>query len=235
MNTSVVSIERWSRVHAGAMLSATLVCLLLGRAWPLGVAGLLSFGGYVLSNRPLWQEHSRWGGPANLVTSLRVLLLCWLAGTTLPPLATTGLALGVLVSDGLDGYLARRYGVQSLFGAYFDKETDAFYVMVLSTMLYTTALAPAWVLGLGLIRYVYVLLLIYFKPPTRSESRSYLGQVIAVAVMLALAAGFILPAAGRLPVLAGTGLLVLFSFGRSFAGLRHVRNDAVDFSKTLQR
>jgi len=207
------------------MLLATGVAWLLGQALPLALTGLVSFALFFLLNRPAWQPLSWWGGPANLVTGLRLggLLLIAGWGQQWHPWTLAAVALVILITDGLDGYLARRFQTQSLFGEYFDKETDAFFVLVMSTQLALQGRIGFWVIGLGLLRYVYVLLLIYFKPPTRKEGRSYFGQVVAVLLMLSLILGWVLPAAWYLPLQIGVAALVVYSFGRSFAAMRRPR------------
>ena len=204
------------------MLLATGLAGGLGHAAPLALVGLASFVVFVLYNRPAWQPLSWWGGPANLVTALRLLGLMLIAawGLTWHPWALAAVALLILITDGLDGYLARRFRTQSLFGEYFDKETDAYFVLVLSTQLALAGRIGFWVTGLGLLRYLYVLALIYFKPPTRKEGRSFFGQVVAVLLMLSLILGWLLPATWYLPLQIGIGLLVVYSFGRSFVAMR---------------
>ena len=49
------------------------------------------------------------------------------------------LAIAVTVLDGADGWLARRSGVSSAFGARFDGEVDAFLILALSV-----AVAPTY-------------------------------------------------------------------------------------------
>lgn len=206
------------------MLLAAGLAWGLGHAAPFAALGLVSFIVFFLYNRPAWQPLSWWGGPANLVTALRLsgLLVLAAVGHTWHPWTLAGVALLILVTDGLDGYLARRFRTQSLFGEYFDKETDAFFVLVMSTQLALMDRIGAWVIGLGLLRYVYVLALIYFKPPMRKEGRSFFGQVVAVLLMLSLILGWVLPPAWYLPGQVAVALVVVYSFGRSFVAMRRL-------------
>jgi len=64
--------------------------------------------------------------------------------------------LTIILADALDGFLARRYGTASIFGAYFDMETDALYVCVIAYLLYREGLAPYWILWAGWLRYLAV-------------------------------------------------------------------------------
>ena len=105
--------------------------------------------------------HPRFG-PANAVTTLRLAFVALLAAALGEPhtaaLAWAATAVAVLTSvlDGVDGWLARRSGLASAFGARFDMETDALLIMVLSTLAWRWERAGAWVLACGLMRYGFV-------------------------------------------------------------------------------
>ena len=77
-------------------------------------------------------------GPANLVTAVRAVLVAAIAAAGLAPPAPRVAAAVVVVGtvaallDLLDGWLARRTGTASAFGARFDMEVDAALILVLS-------------------------------------------------------------------------------------------------------
>ncbi|MGE0447800.1 MAG: CDP-alcohol phosphatidyltransferase family protein [Vicinamibacterales bacterium] len=60
------------------------------------------------------------------------------------------------VLDGVDGWLARRTGQTTAFGARFDMETDALLILVLSILVWQWGKAGAWVMAIGLMRYLFV-------------------------------------------------------------------------------
>jgi phosphatidylglycerophosphate synthase len=62
----------------------------------------------------------------------------------------------VLVLDGVDGWVARRFGTATEFGARFDMETDALLILVLSALCFRYDKAGAWILAAGLMRYAFV-------------------------------------------------------------------------------
>lgn len=66
------------------------------------------------------------------------------------------LAGGTLALDGLDGAVARRSATETAFGARFDMEVDAFLILILSILVWTSTPLGAWVVGIGAIRYVFV-------------------------------------------------------------------------------
>ena len=130
-------------------MSAALVA-----AGALGVVLLLI--GLLLPGR---YPHARFG-LCNLVTLARAALvagligLLWVGvhGWVVFAVATLGLAL-----DGVDGWLARKAGLSSAFGARFDMETDAALALVLAAHVWVAGMTGAEILILGVMRYVFVL------------------------------------------------------------------------------
>ena len=81
-------------------------------------------------------------GAANWVTLMRAVLVALAASLITEPakssLAWVVVALTATVAalDGIDGWLARRTGMSSAFGARFDMETDTFCMLVLSLVVW---------------------------------------------------------------------------------------------------
>lgn len=205
--------------HAIILLTAALVFLLTKNISFLTIGAAISFAALFVWNFLQQQDQGRSITFANLVTLLRLFSLFGiLIGLSHASDWWIGIiALAILLLDGLDGYLARRFKTASNFGAYLDMETDAFFVLSLSSLLYLQGKVGAWILALGWLRYVYFLVLLFFKPKIKKESKDYFAQVIAVALMASLIAGFLLPKAIYLPSLVIAGGLVFFSFGKSFS------------------
>jgi phosphatidylglycerophosphate synthase len=66
-------------------------------------------------------------------------------------------AIVALLSDGLDGWVARRSGTASDFGAHLDMEVDALFLLALSMLVYATNEVGTWVIVSGALRYAFVL------------------------------------------------------------------------------
>ena len=83
-----------------------------------------------------------------------------LAGAILNPApawAIFSIATIAFALDGLDGWLARRAGLSSGFGARFDMEVDALLGAVLALVILMRGTVGAEILVLGFARYVFVL------------------------------------------------------------------------------
>jgi phosphatidylglycerophosphate synthase len=103
-------------------------------------------------------------GLANQVTLLRAGLVCLAGGALLasgqaPGISWSlaGLIAAALGLDALDGWLARRLGLMSAFGARFDLEIDALLLLILALLVWQAGRVDAWVLAIGLTRYGFVM------------------------------------------------------------------------------
>ena len=151
-----------------ALLTAALGGALAERADWAGahvVAGLVAYAAVsliIVAAAPV--ERGPCGfGIANQVTLLRAGLVCLVAGAlTGGAPALLGWSLVALVAaalslDALDGWLARRFGATSGFGARFDLEIDALLILILAVLVWQSGRIGAWVLAIGLLRYAFVL------------------------------------------------------------------------------
>lgn len=170
-------------------------------------------------------------GPANQITLLRLVLVALLATLlTIPPdapLRWVVVAIATLAAalDGLDGALARRTGLASAFGARFDMETDALLIMVLSLLVWHGAVAGAWVLLSGLLRYLFVAAGAAWPWLARPLPASRRRQTVCV-LQIVLLIGCLVPGlpAGLAVAMAAVGLaLLLHSFGTDIVWLHRHR------------
>jgi phosphatidylglycerophosphate synthase len=203
------SLTAFSRTHAVLMLGGLGAAALAGAPWPVALLGALSFSALIFRRR------ERWGAP-NAVTTFRLVLAAAL-GTALHggPRALAASVVGVaFLLDGVDGWLARRLGLSSDFGAHLDMEADAFLVLVVDLELWTRGMG-AWILITGALRYAYVLAL--WVAHARAEMpRSDLGRYAFATLMIGLCAALGAPGpVGTAAAFVGTAAVTL-SFGRSF-------------------
>jgi phosphatidylglycerophosphate synthase len=165
-------------------------------------------------------------GAANAITLARLSIACLATGLTAvalqPAVALTpasawvacGIGVVSLICDGVDGLVARRTGGASPFGARFDMEVDAYFILVLAVLAWATGKVGAWVLLSGAARYVYVAAAMAWdvlRIPLLPSFRRKAIAVIQGAALVALIAPLVQPPASE--AIAATALaLLLYSF-----------------------
>ena len=187
--------EYWLLAACGPIV---LGALLLG--WQLSwlSASTATFCFLVLATLVARHSRARAFGVADVVTLVRGLGVCFLAGLALQAVASGLERHGLLVMiimgtlclmlDGVDGWVARARGEASLFGARFDVETDAAMLAVLSVAVAALGIAGWWVLAIAAIRYGYIATSLVVPALRTPLPYRYSGKVIAVAQAVALLA-----------------------------------------------
>jgi len=214
----VPRLERWSRDHAVVMLGTSAVSRLGHEGpWLVGIAAGASFALLIVRSAGEWTPDGRFGA-ANAVTCARLGLVLALnfAFTQAPGIALGVIVLLTLLLDGADGWLARRWGTSSAFGAHFDMEVDALLVLTTSLLLWMSKRCGAWVAIAGALRYLYVLCSAWWPPRGGPMPRTLLGRSAFALVVVGHALGLMLTGnAARLAAALGTAAVTL-SFARSF-------------------
>jgi phosphatidylglycerophosphate synthase len=174
-------------------------------------------------------------GSANRMTMVRAALTSLVAGLAGEPAtagvaaAATSLAVIVELLDGADGWLARRSGVASAFGARFDMEIDALLIMALAVLAWQHGKAGGWVLLSGLLRYAFVGCGWFAPwlerplPPSRRRQAVCVLQILVLCAVVspAVAASWSGPlAAAALAALTGSFLLDIAWLWRARAVLQ---------------
>ncbi len=176
------------QLHSLSLTAPTASMILIGLGlW--SVILLLAWRGLA------WHPHQKFG-PANAVTLYRS------AGTvliaSLVPVAEllpdkwlwllTVFAILLLSLDGIDGYLARRTRLVSVFGARFDMEIDALLILTISIFLWRSGETGLWIISLGLMRYGFVLASLWYKPLGGELFPSFRRKLVCVIQVVALCA-----------------------------------------------
>ena len=202
-------------MNAVGVLAATGAAWASGTAWPLVLGGIALLGGLVVVTWARWTPGGGFG-VANAVTALRAGLLGGLPVAASHGAAVLiGLSLFILATDGLDGWLARRRGLESEFGAFFDKETDALFLLLLCALTVFENQLPIWILGAGLLRYGFVPLLFLLPAPRQTEERSSWARYVYGAMVLSLLTSFLPYPTFYRPFVALAGGALVLSFARS--------------------
>jgi phosphatidylglycerophosphate synthase len=203
-------------VIAGGLAAALLLTQGPGRGLALALALYAAIAAVALaglSHHPF----SRFG-VANAVTLSRSAILAAIIGLFAadpePEWILSALAFAGLALDGIDGWAARRRRTASAYGARFDLEVDALSVLALSLIVALGGRAGPWVVGLGLMRYGFVLAGRAWPALSQPLPPRSLRKVIYVFVVSALAAALApVPAFLAASLCAAAGLALIYSFG----------------------
>jgi len=170
--------------------------------------------------------HPRFG-PGNWVSLVRLCMVAALAGALAAPAmsagawAFTGLALVTLALDGVDGWAARRAGMESAFGARFDMEVDTGFALVLALAVWVDGTLGPWVVALGLMRPAFVALAAVW-PALRGPLPPALWRkavcVIQIGALILLSSPALAPQAAAW-LAAAVLLLLVLSFARDILWL----------------
>ena len=149
-----------------------------------------------------------------------ILLIALLGGVT-PNWMTFALAVIALSLDGVDGWLARKQGLASDFGARFDVEVDAAFALLLAVSAAVAGAAEPSVVLLGLPYYLFVAASVAFpwlaQPLPDRFSRKAVC-VLQIAALIVLQVPIIAPGQLGLLILAVTAGLI-WSFGHDIVWL----------------
>ncbi|MQX35705.1 CDP-alcohol phosphatidyltransferase family protein [Roseospira navarrensis] len=211
----------------GALGVVALSAVLPGAGVLAGAMALaLYLVGATLAGRALARTYPfRRLGLCNLVTLGRLALVGALVAPTAagvgPSWAVLAVAVVALTLDGVDGWMARRYGLVSAFGARFDMEVDSAFALVLALNAAIGSEAGALVVLLGLPRYAFLaagMACPWMRPALPDR---FSRKVVAVAHMAALIAmqAPLLPPSGAAVMAAAVAGLVGWSFARDILWL----------------
>lgn len=209
-------------LHRDLWISSIFLLVITGFAIQFQSITLLIFGVLLSSSYWILKTFVRNGigfpgGVPNAITLSRLVLL--LICTFLHAQFTLfGLGIAytfICVGDFFDGYYARKLNQSSTIGEYLDKETDAVFVLILTTVIYFKIHQTYWVLIAGLIRYIYFAGIYFFMDGNEKEPKDPWARIIAVFLFIALIGQFVLPQKVSKPVLLVATASILYSFGRS--------------------
>jgi len=161
-------------------------------------------------------------GPANRVTLCRSILVLSVCALALEPAGLSGLvwwwiiavSTVAMVGDGIDGYIARRTGTTTAFGAHFDMELDSFFALALSILVWRSGKVGPWILLIGAFRYLFVVTGWLWPALTAELPASRRRKTVCVVdgVVLLVCLGPVIPSSVASPAAAAALLLLTYSF-----------------------
>lgn len=210
--------QKWTIFNAIGMTFCTLIGMFDSCNLWLPIFSFFSFS-FLLYLRNLNSvESSLFGTLANFITFLRLLLVIHIA--LLFPFVPDVMAFFLfglaIFLDGVDGWVAKKQQQQSSFGALFDKSVDAYFVLQVVFLLYLKGDVPAYFLIIGLLPYLYELLLYLLSWQYLKIPPNPIGRYVALLLFLGLLSPFIISARYYFPILLIAFSLTILSFGFSF-------------------
>ncbi|MFP4152084.1 MAG: CDP-alcohol phosphatidyltransferase family protein [Alkalispirochaeta sp.] len=218
-------------VAGGVLLASLFAFAREGHPLPNAITALRGAAAVVLL---LWSATGETGASADGSGTFRGVASALAAprgnGEALLPTATLWTLFLVLalveVSDFFDGRSARRFGTTG-FGAVWDMENDAFFTFALSFTVWGFLGFPPFVLAIGLMRYLYFLIVrVQGDPPVHPAAYKLFAKSVAAILVVALIGAFVpvVPVKVRTVVLATALALQLISFGWDLVLHRRSRN-----------
>jgi phosphatidylglycerophosphate synthase len=214
----------------GTALTAAVTVSLVGFALaPIGVAVAGYAVGAVLAVVLMRRgfPHPELGS-GNLVTLARMALVAALLAPLVgiaPPWSVVAVATLALVLDGLDGWLVRREGRVSSFGARLDMEVDSALALIVALNVWAAGITGPLILVIALPRYVFVAagyLLPWLHQPLPERFGRKVVLVVQVAALITLVSP-VPPDWLIVPVVVGVAGALLWSFGRDILWLWRAR------------
>ena len=193
----IVTVQAIAFVLVAALSLAARSRLALGASYPLKAIAVFAVVAATAVAGVRGRHPFPHFGPANQTTTLRAALVALVAGLLGEPVgplvAASAAAVAALIAalDGLDGWLARRSGMASEFGARFDMEVDALLGAALAALAWQHEKAGPWILLAGLLRYLFVIagrLLPWLRqplPPSRRRQAICVVQIVGLALVMA--------------------------------------------------
>jgi len=220
MQHKYFSLLDWNQYHAFLMLFAAIISVYMETVFPILLVSFGSFFSLVFNFGKSINTYANW------VTGLRLLLMIgvgYFFSVLNIYLIFTVLGVAILL-DILDGYLARKFKQNSVFGQYFDMEVDAFFVLLMSFYYYLHRDISFWILLPGLMRYIFKIILVLFPKSTFVEKKKTFAAFIAGSYFVILLFGILLKGNWLIyPLIIGASLII-FSFTVLF--IEYVRHES---------
>lgn len=122
----------------------------------------------------------------SIITAFRVILAFIFLYLFLNNMIILGITVFLLaiITDALDGYIARKYDLSSSFGAYFDIFADLFLVLIGFLAFIIKGIYPAWVLFLIILVFIQFIVTSRFKKLVYDPIGKYYGAFLFVIILI---------------------------------------------------
>lgn len=184
--------------------------------WLIGIVACFAFFlsrmTLFLKKMPLLIGYANWVSIIRLVT----IIIVFIFYESIDEQVLFYIFLVAILLDGLDGFLARKFGHVSQFGGVLDMETDALLVLILSWIHVDMQSIGWWLLIPGGFRYIYGLLFSWFEQnPMVDFPPKIVRATIAVIFFFSLLTPFVLSQELSTLILSIASVLIILSFSLS--------------------
>jgi phosphatidylglycerophosphate synthase len=175
-----------------------------------------------LPKRKRSKTHSAVHAPS-VVTAVRLSLVPLLVFLVSSGILFYGAVLFLLLlcTDFLDGYIARRFGLSSKFGTYFDVTTDFIFVFCMFLVFNSKGFVPDWVLFLITLVFVQFVITSFYSDKIYDPVGKYYGSLLYGAIGLRF-------------ILSGQFFYVIATVGITGFGVASILSRAVFFVKAVR-
>ena len=209
--------KKWSLINSYINLAGFILAWLsdLIFYWIGGV--ILSFIIFAIRLPMFLPRYPLWIGYANWITLFRLVIILFSISywDKLSDLVLFGFFGVVIILDGVDGYIARKFNQISKQGEYLDMEIDAVFVFLLSYMHFSHEKLNAWILIPGGLRYLYGILLAWIKEPPIVKPGKRFRSTVAVMFFISLLLPFVTNKLIYIPIVLITSSMIILSFSIS--------------------
>lgn len=214
-------------VHAVALLMAIVVTIAIETSIAIAITTCGSFCYFLVRCSPKHINGSGINQIGNWLTGVRLILILIviILLQELSPLLIFALFATNVLLDVADGFAARRMGQASYFGAVFDQEVDAVFVICAGLYFYLVSGFGPWVLIPGILRCAFrITVWIRIGAEFKEERRPLLASLAGLNFLL-LTVAVILPPDAQFGILVlSTGLFIV-SFSVSFQEVLRTTDD----------
>ncbi|XOV94961.1 MAG: CDP-alcohol phosphatidyltransferase family protein [Bacteroidota bacterium] len=154
-------------------------------------------------------------GYANWVSLIRlgILHVLFIFHATISDIVLLGSFIGILILDGIDGYLARKYHHETRQGAALDNETDAVMTLFLAWIHVSNELIPGWILIPGGLRFLYAWIVFVLPGHNKKDLiPRKIRATISITFLISLFFPFVFKTYAVEILVSVTGSLIIVSF-----------------------
>ena len=223
---------RWVLVHSLLNIAAVLFTIQVNDHKWLLLVNLITFGFYLSVIPRYLKGYPLLIGYANWMTIVRLLLL-FVLGFSINKISNIGAFLGfglIIIIDGLDGLIARKFNQQTEYGGRLDMECDALLVLFLTSYHINSGAIPFWILLPGVMRFLFGILTYFVRSSKEYTSRLF-RATIAVFLFISLLLAFILPVFWSSLIVSISGSFIMLSFGVSIYAIIYEQIKKQHFQK----